>query len=113
MPSVTSVLLTVLLVCATTLGQSPPPASQTFHVQGTITDQSGTIFSKAKGAFKSEQFEKTVATNERGVYETHLPFGNYTMTAQVLGFRPYHRPVFRVTATETIAFDVTLPVQPT
>lgn len=113
MPSAISVLLTVLLLCAATLGQSATAASQTFHVRGTITDQSGAVFSKAKVAFKSEQFEKTVTTNEHGVYETDLPFGNYTMTAQVLGFRPYRRPLFRVTATETIAFDFTLPVQPT
>ncbi|HKD01413.1 MAG TPA: hypothetical protein VKB77_03255 [Terriglobales bacterium] len=41
------------------------------------------------------------------------PFGNYSMTAQVFGFRPYRRELFRVTSSKTVAFDSTLPVQRT
>lgn len=76
-------------------------------------DQSGAVIPKAKVAFQNTQFDKTVTTNERGAYEVDLPFGDYTMTAQVVGFKPYRRPLFRVTAAESIAFDFTLPVQPT
>jgi hypothetical protein len=76
-------------------------------------DPSGAVIPRAKVAFQNMQFDKTVTTNESGVYEADLPFGNYTMTAQVVGFRPYRRPLFRVTSTGTIAFDVMLPVQPT
>ena len=105
--------LTALLLCASAFGQSATLANQTFHVRGTIMDQSGAVIPKAKVAFQNTQFDKTVTTNERGVYEVDLPFGEYTMTAQVVGFKPYRRPLFRVTQTETIAFDFTLPVQPT
>jgi Carboxypeptidase regulatory-like domain len=111
--SATSVSLTLLLLCATAFEQFATPAPQTFHVRGTITDQSGAVIPEAEVAFQNKQFDKTVTANERGVYEADLPFGNYTMTAQRLGFRPYRRPVFRVTSTETIVFDFTLPVQPT
>jgi Carboxypeptidase regulatory-like domain len=111
--SATSFSLTVLFLSATVLGQSATPATQTFHVRGTITDQSGAVIPKAKVVFQSTQSDKTVTTNERGVYEADLPFGTYTMTAQVVGFKPYRRPFFRVVSTQTIAFDFTLPVQPT
>jgi carboxypeptidase family protein len=111
--SASSVFLTVLLLCATAFGQSATPATQTFHVRGTITDQSGAVIPRAKVVFQNTPFDKTVTTNERGVYEVDLPFGNYTMTAQVVGFKPYRRPLFRVTSAETIVFDFTLPVQPT
>ncbi|MGB9072371.1 MAG: carboxypeptidase-like regulatory domain-containing protein [Terriglobales bacterium] len=113
MPSATSVLLAVVFLFGTAFGQAAVPASETFHVRGTITDQSGAVIPRAKVAFQNKQFDKTVTTSERGVYETDLPFGNYTMTAEVLGFRPYRRPLFRVTSAETITFDFTLPVRPT
>lgn len=54
-----------------------------------------------------------VTTNDAGVFEADLPLGNYTMTAEFQGFRPYHRPLFRVTAPTSPVFDVTLPVQST
>jgi hypothetical protein len=111
--STTSVSLTVLLLCSTAFGQPATAATQTFHVRGAITDQSGGVIPAAKVAFQNTQFDKIVTTNERGFYEADLPFGNYTMTAQVVGFKLYRRPLFRVTSTETIVFDFTLPVQPT
>jgi hypothetical protein len=115
MQSALSVSLTVLLFCGTLFGQSASPAtpSQTFHVRVTITDPSGAVIRRAKIAFQNKQFDKTVTTNDVGVYEADLPLGNYTMTAQSMGFRPYRRPLFRVTSAAGIAFDVTLPVQST
>jgi|SRR5215469_713106 len=109
----TSVLLTVLFLWSTAFGQVVPPFRETFQVRGTISDPSGAIVPDAKVEFRDKRFDKTVITNERGVYETELPFGDYTMTAQPLGFRPYRRLLFRVTSTETIVFDFTLPLQPT
>jgi hypothetical protein len=106
----TSVVLAVVFLFGTAFGQSAAPASETFQVRGTITDQSGAVIPRAKVAFQNKQFDKTVTTNGRGVYEADLAFGNYTMTADALGFRPYRRPLFRVTSAETITFDVTLPV---
>jgi len=109
----TSVSLSVLLLGAIALGQAASPVSQTFHVRGTITDTSGAVIPRAKVAFQSKHFDKNVSTNGLGVYEADLPFGVYTMTAEALGFRPYRRPLFRVTSTATIAFDFTLPLQRT
>ena len=109
----TSILLTVLFLWSTAFGQAVSPLRETFHVRGTITDPSGAIVPKAKVEFRDKRFDKTVVTNERGVYETELPFGEYTMTAQSMGFRPYRRLLFRVTSTETVVFDFTLPIQST
>ena len=112
MLSANSALPILLLLLGTAFGQATP-AAETFHVRGTITDETTAVIARAKVTFQSKQISKTVITNEHGVYETDLPLGNYTMTAEVLGFRTYRRPLFRVTSAETIAFDFTLPVQPT
>src|ERR1700721_3800053 len=113
MRPVNSVLLILLLPFGTAFGQVVIPVTETFHVRGTITDETTAVIPRAKVKFHSKQIGKTVTTNERGVYETDLPFGNYTMTAEVLGFRPYHRPLFRVTSPKIVNFDFTLPVQGT
>jgi Carboxypeptidase regulatory-like domain len=113
MLSTTSVKLTVLLLCSNAFGQSATTSDRTFHVRGRITDQSGAVITGAKVEFLNEQFDKRVTTNERGVYEADVPLGNSTMTAQAFGFKPYRRPLFRVTSPNTISFDFTLPVQPT
>jgi Carboxypeptidase regulatory-like domain len=113
MSNASSALLSFVLLFGTASGQAGIPSSETFHVRGTITDPSGAVIPRAKVAFQNKQFDKSMTTNERGVYETDLPVGNYTMTAEVSGFRPYRRPLFRVASSETITFDVTLPVQPT
>jgi hypothetical protein len=106
-------LLILLFQLGTAFGQAAIPAAETFHVRGTITDETTAVIPRAKVTFQSKQISKTVTTNERGAYETDLPFGNYTMTAEGSGFRPYRRPLFRVTSPETITFDFTLPVQGT
>jgi Carboxypeptidase regulatory-like domain len=108
-----SVLLILLSSLGAAFGQVAIPVTESFHVRGTITDEITPVIPRAKVTFESKQISKTVTTNERGVYETDLPFGNYTMTAEVLGFRPYRRPLFRVTSPQNITFDFTLPVQPT
>lgn len=104
---------TALLMFGTAFGQATIPAHETFHVHGTITDETGAVIPKAKVLFQNKQLGKAVITNEGGVYEIDLPFGNYTMTAEGLGFRTYRRPLFRVTSATTITFSFTLPVQPT
>jgi hypothetical protein len=43
MLSATSVLLVVLFLLGTTFGQAAIPATETFHVRGTITDQTSAV----------------------------------------------------------------------
>ena len=113
MPVANSVFLSVVFLFGVASEQTGSPASQTFHVQGTVKDQSGALVPRANIAFHSKQLDKTVTTNDRGFYETDLLFGSYTMLAEVLGFRPYRRPLFSVTSNETINFDFTLAVSDT
>jgi hypothetical protein len=109
-------LWSALLLCRAMLAQSAAPQLQTFHVQGTIQNISGEPVFRAKVAFQSKEPKKepnseqikVVDTDERGFYQTDLPLGDYTMTAQSLGFRPYRRPFFRVTAPTRLTFDITL-----
>lgn len=110
-----SILPVVLLLCDASFGQSIPEQSvtpatppQTFHIKGTITDPLEAVVPRAKVTFQGEQLSKTATTNEVGVYEVDLPIGDYTMTAQMAGFRPYRRPLFRVRAPADLILDVRL-----
>jgi hypothetical protein len=112
-----SVPSAALLLCATLFGQSTSAYSpavaiqpQTFHIKGTITDPLEAVIRGVKVTFQSEQLSKTVTTNDVGVYEADLPFGNYTMTAQSSGFRVYGRPLFRVTVPINPILNATLLV---
>ncbi len=105
----------VLLLCGIVFGQSVPaaPQPQTVRVGGTIKDPSGAAIPRAKVEFRSKQFDRTVTTNDLGVYAADLAIGDYTMTAQSFGFRPYRRPIFRTMPLSGLTFDITLPVQST
>jgi hypothetical protein len=109
-----------LIACTLVEAQNPvgsPPAiqPQTFHVQGTITNSAGEPVFRVKVEFHSKDPKdpntdkiKVLDTDAAGFYQTDLPLGDYTMTGQALGFRPYRRPFFRVTAPTRLTFDVTL-----
>lgn len=103
--------LAVLLCCYAVLGAAQSAAeSQTFHVQGTITDLNEGVIPGAKVSFHSNLMTKEVATNDEGVYEADLDLGTYTMTVQSHGFHLFHRPPFRITSPTRIIFDATLLV---
>jgi hypothetical protein len=107
-------LLVILLLCESLFGQGGPLVqTPTFHIKGTITDETGAVIPRAKIGFQSKELDGALPTNDTGVYETELPLGDYTMTVQSPGFRPYRRPLFRVTAPASLTFDVTLAVAST
>jgi hypothetical protein len=56
---------------------------------------------------------RLVIADDSGFYQTDLPVGLYTMTAeaQTIGFRKYSRPLFRVTPQITLTLNVTLYAQ--
>jgi Carboxypeptidase regulatory-like domain len=110
-----SSLLLGVLLGTSMFGQSvvQPTQPQTFHIRGMIKDASGAVIPKVKVAFESKQVERTVTTNDVGVYDSDLPLGDYTMTAEIFGFRPYRRPLFRVKSPTSLEFDIILSVQPT
>lgn len=103
-----------LILSSVLLAQTPAPATkpQTFHVRGTITNTSGEPIFRVKVEFQSKEPHsdeiKVLDTDAAGFYQTDLILGDYTMTAQALGFRPYRRPFFRVTAPTRLTFDVIL-----
>jgi hypothetical protein len=112
MQSAPSVLLAVLLLCTALFGQSATAAApgQTFHVRGTITDPLEAVIRGVKVTFQNGQLTNTVTTNDVGVYEADLPFGDYTMTAQGVGFKVYRRPLFRIMSPTTAILNATLLV---
>jgi Carboxypeptidase regulatory-like domain len=94
------------------VGSAPAAQLQTFHVQGTITNNLGEPVFRVRVEFHSKEPNtdkiKVLDTDATGFYQTDLPLGDYTMTGQALGFRPYRRPFFRITAPTRLTFDVTL-----
>lgn len=91
-------------------GQAIPASQpQTFHVKGTITDATGAVFTRAEIAFHSTGFDKTIVTNQAGVYETDLPLGIYRVSGDYKQMaRNYIRPLLRAGAPTRITLDVTL-----
>ena len=106
-----SVSLAVLLCCLPGFGQVAPTRTETFHVEGTIKDRLGAVIPGATITFQSEKLSRTVTTNNIGFYEAVLPLGEYTMTAQSQGFRPYRRPLFRVASPLSVRFEIILPIE--
>jgi hypothetical protein len=98
-----------LLLCPALSGQTAIPASQPpFHVKGTVRDAAGEPVYGVRVAFQSAQTTKSVLTNDAGVYQVDLPLGDYTMSAAGMGFTPYRRPAFRVTAPTNLNFDIVM-----
>jgi hypothetical protein len=108
-----SISFAVLLCCACVFGQDAPSRNraETFHVEGTIKDPLDAVIQGATITFQSEKLSRTVTTNNVGFYEAVLPLGDYTMTAQSRGFRPYRRPLFRVASPLNVRFEIVLPVE--
>jgi hypothetical protein len=75
--SATRVALTlaVLLACHGLPGQSvtSSPRLRMFHIHGVVRKCDGSVVPDTRIRFKGDKFEKTVFTDERGLYEADLP----------------------------------------
>jgi len=104
-------LLSIAWMCASMFGQAARQAqTPTFHVRGTVTDPLGAVVPRVKVTFRQGAREVVVNSNAIGGYQTDLPVGSYSMTAESKGFRTYRRPLFRVMSTADVRFDILLPV---
>src|ERR1700678_125579 len=102
----------MLIVCPIFQAQTAEPATQimTFHISGTIRNYAGAAVRdvKVRATFQNGKLSQTVTMDEAGGYETDLPLGVYTMTAQGSGFRRYRRPQFRVMSQVNVTLNLTL-----
>jgi hypothetical protein len=103
--------LVASLFCATLLGQSATPTiqPQTSHIHGTVRSTiDDSAVAGVKVTFETQKGTKIVSTNRRGIYETDLPVGLYTMTVQPLdpALLTYKRPLFRVVSSTNLVFDI-------
>lgn len=104
-------MLVAFLACATLFGQSAVPETrlQTFHIQGAIRYYNDSSVPGAAVTFEGNNISKTASADKNGFYETDLPIGIYTMTAQDLSklHYKYVRPPFRVTSSTSVTLNVT------
>jgi len=108
-----SVVLLVLLSHPASFIRSATQAAQPqrFNVHGRVSIYPNDAISDAKVIFKGEGISETVYTDEKGIYEANLPAGFYTMFVvprTPRGLRTYQRPLFRVTASTNITWDVSV-----
>jgi hypothetical protein len=98
------------IFCAILFAQAGAVSSAlgTFHMQGTVTDPNGAVVPNVKVVFRNGSSQINLITNETGLYQTDLRPGLYTMTAQFLGFKTYHRPLFRVESGGNATLDIRL-----
>jgi len=104
-------ILVNFLACATLFGQSAAPVTElpTFHIQGAIRYYNDSPVPGAAVTFEGDNILKTVSADKNGFYETDLPVGLYTMTAQDLykSHYKYVHPPFRVTSLTSVTLNVT------
>ncbi len=104
--------LRVTLLFATCLAALPAFSQTTGSIAGTITDAN---ISKPVGdavviaTSPSLQGEQVAVTDDKGAFEiTLLPSGNYTLTVQREGYRPFQQAGLRVTIDKIIRIQLIL-----
>jgi outer membrane receptor protein involved in Fe transport len=87
---------------------------QTATLTGTVTDASGAVLPGVTVTVTSDSLiggSRTAVTDENGVYRfPALPPGNYTVAAELSGFKPYSQQAVRLQLGQTITVDPRLEV---
>ena len=82
-------------------------------IEGTITDPSGGVLPGVTVTIVQTDtgIERTVVTNEKGIYRAPLlPIGNYTVSAELTGFKKFQQTEVRVVVGETTVVNAKLSV---
>ncbi len=118
MVAVNRVLSFICLVALSGLaaGQSDKSAPTTiFHIKGTMEGPVSEVIPHVEVHFAGTNVDRTITVDDKGSYETNLPFGTYTMTAEVPPLGPNHISFFtkyvrffRVMSPTTITLNGTL-----
>src|SRR5215469_12499217 len=102
------ILLTCGLVSLCLFGQSDNGS-----IIGFARDSSGAFVPNARIAVKNEEtgVERRTATNESGYYSIpNLLPGNYTMTAEAVGFKRFETAGRKLDPNSTLAVDASLEI---
>lgn len=107
--------LVYLLVGCLFLALALPVAAQetTAGMQGVVKDPTGAVIAKAKVEVLSPVMvgTKSLETDASGAYRfANLPVGDYTLTVNAAGFRPFRQTGIALSAGSLPSIDVTLVV---
>ncbi len=106
-------LVVVVAITLSTLFGTLAWAGVGGRVSGTVKDESGAVIANAAvvAANTASGVEITVATNGQGVYSfASLPVGQYRISIQKAGFKPYQRTGVTVDADSDLLVDAVLPI---
>lgn len=76
-------VITAALVAGVFAQSATRESQKTFHVQGTIDSVTNGALPRVEVTFQGDNATRTVSVNDKGFYETDLPIGAYTMTAEL------------------------------
>jgi hypothetical protein len=103
--------LLVLLTFASSFGESPGVVTQlrSFNVHGTVRIDRDEVISGAEVIFKGEGGQHDCVYRQKGPLRSETP-GRflYFVVPRKPGFKTYQRPLFRVTATTDITWNVSI-----
>ncbi|HUG80496.1 MAG TPA: carboxypeptidase-like regulatory domain-containing protein, partial [Bryobacterales bacterium] len=104
-----TLLLAVLFLSATQL----PAQTATGVITGSLTDSTGAVIPGAKVTLTDQQTNQSreQMSNESGIYEFRaLPRGNYTLSAELDGFKKEEVTGIQLTVAQTLRLDVQMEV---
>ncbi len=104
-----TLLLAVLFLSATQL----PAQTATGVITGSLTDSTGAVIPSAKVTLTDQQTNQAreQMSNESGIYEFRaLPRGNYTLSAELDGFKKEEVTGIQLTVAQTLRLDVQMEV---
>ncbi|MEZ5428906.1 MAG: ankyrin repeat domain-containing protein [Pyrinomonadaceae bacterium] len=88
----------------------PKTDGGTAQISGTVIDQQGAVIPGATVTLSGKDFKKIVTTNDSGVYLfSNVPSGDFSLTIESNGFKPYETEVTAAEGRETAA-NATLEV---
>lgn len=113
LPDMTSAGIIGIVLFVALMSWAKQNGPKKFHVRGKITDRMGFVLPGTQVVFTGQLGSRRLVVDKNGSYETELPFGSYSMTAE--GPEPYsrlgkyERPAFQVTTPVTVTLNATLP----
>ena len=109
------ILQILVLILGLAVFGNAQTTKETTTLTGLVYDDAGAVIANANVKFLgNDKIEKTVNTNEDGVFETKLKAGNYSIQVESPGFQIFKMEKFRIAPSYKgkMNLDIVLEVRP-